>query len=132
MDLITGLSAASQAVSLLKQLRDLDRALDEAAFKAKLIELQEMVLDARTSLLEAKEALLTKEERIRELERLVVELKSGETCPVCQNGTLKTRSVKAHPTFGEVGVQEKTLVCSNPECGHTEKRIHDPSGILGK
>ena len=127
MDLITGLSAASQAVGLAKQLRDLDRAIDDAGYKAKLIELHEKVLDARTSLLEAREAILEKDARISDLEKSLAELKSGEPCPICHQGVLQVTASRAHPQFGVFGHQERTLTCTNAECGHSEKRRHDPS-----
>ena len=128
MDLMTGLSAASQAIGLAKQLRDLDRALDESAFKAKLLELQEALFETKSALLDAKEALLVKDTRIAELEGVIEEIRSGETCPICQKGQLKVTGSRPHPHFGTFGHQERTLTCTNIDCGHSEKRKFDPSG----
>jgi Zn finger protein HypA/HybF involved in hydrogenase expression len=51
-----------------------------------------------------------------------------ETCPLCRSGKLAIISVRPHPIFGDVGgLQQRTLKCDNPKCGHTEERDHDPN-----
>ena len=54
-----------------------------------------------------------------------------EDCPICRIGKLAVVAVGPDPTFGRVGLQQRTLKCDNKECGHTEKRQHDPNNILG-
>lgn len=130
MDIMTGLAAASQAVGLITQIRDLDKAIDEAAFKAKLLELQEAVFEAKSSLLDAKQAAQDKDQRIEELEGLLKAATNGENCPVCGNGTLKVTAVRDHPSLGEVGVKIRALLCTNEECLHREDRVFDPLGLL--
>jgi hypothetical protein len=132
VDIAAGLAAASQTLTILKQIRELDASIDSAAFKAKLLEIQESAHDARVALLEAKEAVLAKNEEIAELKRQLRTATSGEGCPVCCIGTLDVTRITAHPKLGKVGIQEKHLVCGNPECSHTESRLHDPVGILDK
>lgn len=132
MDLTTGLAAASQSLQILKQIKELDASIDAAVFKAKLLELQESAYEARAALHDAKEAVLTKDAEIAELKRKLDAATSGEMCPVCRGGRLKTERVVPHPSFGRQGLQEKHLSCENPECRHSEKRMHDPTGILKK
>ena len=69
--------------------------------------------------------------RIDELERRVAALEAAGTgkiseprCPLCETGVLKTKSVRPDPTFGDMGVQQHTLVCS--DCSHTERRQITP------
>ena len=72
--------------------------------------------------------------RVVVLEREIAKRPSLEQCPICNVGTLKVTSVHSHPKrmLGDAGVQEKTFKCDNSACGHTENRIHDPAGRLGK
>lgn len=132
MDLAAGLTAASQTLTILKQIKDLDASIDTAVFKAKLLEVQESAFEARAALLEAKETVLAKDEEIAELKRQLRTATSGDACQVCRVGSLLVTKIIPHPTFGEVGVQEKHLECDNPQCSHKEKQMHDPVGLLDK
>ncbi|WP_322894130.1 MULTISPECIES: hypothetical protein [unclassified Yoonia] len=132
MDLVSGLSAASQALAIIKQLRELDGASNQIELKEKLLTLQEAAFEARTALLDAKEACLTKDKEIADLKSKLKAATSGDVCPVCQEGNLKTERILPHPEMGGVGIQEKHLKCDNIDCAHAEKRTHDPSNILGK
>lgn len=53
---------------------------------------------------------------------------SLEPCLICGTGRLKVTNVAAHPTMGDVGLQEIALRCDNTGCKHTQKRMHDPMG----
>jgi hypothetical protein len=66
--------------------------------------------------------------RVVALESEIAKRPSLESCPICNSGNLRVTHVRAHPTLGAVGVQERTMKCDNPACGHTENRIHDPVG----
>jgi hypothetical protein len=70
--------------------------------------------------------------RLAALENEIAKRPSLETCPICNSGNLKVVSVNPHPTLGKVGIQERSLKCDNVACGHTEKRLHDPSGRMAK
>jgi hypothetical protein len=70
--------------------------------------------------------------RVAALEAELQKRPSLERCPICSAGDLKVTSVNPHPTLGAVGIQERTMRCDNADCGHTEKRIHDPVGRMGK
>jgi uncharacterized protein with PIN domain len=126
MDLMAAISTASHAVSLVKQIQDLDKALDEAVFKSQTLELHEAILKLRTMLLEANTTILERDEKIHELERAVRAARNEELCPMCETGILKVTASREDPIFGVFGVQERTISCTNSDCGHTEKRQYDP------
>lgn len=132
MDLVSGLSAASTALGIVKDLREIDRSVDEAGFKLKLAELTEALADARIALSDAKGEIAEKNSEIRLLKDALASAKLGETCPICNDGNLKVSSVTPHRQLGAVGVQERKLRCDNESCRHTEARLHDPNGMLKK
>jgi hypothetical protein len=70
--------------------------------------------------------------RVSSLEEELTKRPSLEQCPICGAGNMKVTSVHEHPTLGDVGIQERTLKCDNAACNHTERRIHDPMGRMGK
>jgi len=127
MDLEVDLTAASHTLALIKQIKDLDLALDQAAFKDKLLDLQEAAFESRAALLEAKEAILIRDEQIADLKANLKAATSGESCPICQIGNLKITASKPHPDFGRFGHQERTLTCDHDDCSHNEKRRFDPN-----
>jgi hypothetical protein len=45
-------------------------------------------------------------------------------CATCGRGDMRIVSSEREPLMGELGPQIDTLQCSNPECGHSESRIH--------
>ncbi len=53
----------------------------------------------------------------------------ADPCPLCEK-PLKITKVDLHRTFGDMGVQMRTHTCE--ACGHSEKRMHDPSGRMPK
>lgn len=57
MDLMTGLAAASQALGIAKQIRDIDVSFDKADFKLKIADITERLADVKLALLEAKSEL---------------------------------------------------------------------------
>lgn len=132
MDIVGGLAAASQAISIARELREIDRSVDESVFKLKIADLQVALADAKVALSEAKLSLATKDEELAEISKKLSAATSGETCPVCNSAPLKTRKVVEHHQFGRLGVQEKHLECSSDTCNHSEKRMHDPVGLLNK
>ncbi|MEM7779111.1 MAG: hypothetical protein AAF697_01825 [Pseudomonadota bacterium] len=62
MDIAGGLSATSNAINIVKALKETDHALDSAVLKARLLEVLDQLIDVKSSQLE-----LT--ERVRELEK---------------------------------------------------------------
>jgi len=55
MDLISGISAASEALKLIKDLRGIDRQLDVAELKLRLADLVDNLLEAKEALQDAKQ-----------------------------------------------------------------------------
>ncbi|MCS3740217.1 hypothetical protein [Rhizobium sp. BK661] len=127
MDIMGALAVASQSIKLAKDLRELERELDSAGYKAKMAELYGNLADIKIALSDAKEALHEKDGEIKKLTAEIIALKSGETCPLCQSGNLKVTSIKPHPIFGVMGQKEHTLTCQNGECGHRETRLVIPA-----
>jgi hypothetical protein len=54
MDIASGLSAASAAITIAKDLREIDRSVDEATFKLKIAELTEALADTKIALSDAR------------------------------------------------------------------------------
>lgn len=67
MDIMTGLSAAAQALDITRKLRDLEKDFDRAEFKMQIADLYTALSDARMALADAKEELAKKEAEIRSL-----------------------------------------------------------------
>jgi hypothetical protein len=70
--------------------------------------------------------------KVAALESELKKRPSLETCPICETGNLKVTNVTPHGHLGDLGIQNRTLKCDNPACGHSETRIHDPNGRMGK
>ncbi len=128
MDIIAGLTAAGQAVQIVKDLRDIERDLDSATYKAQMAELYSNLADVKIALSDAKEQMQNKDQQIRALQAQIATMQAGELCPICQTGRMKVTASKPHPTFGVMGVLERTLSCQNEACGHSDKVMHDPNG----
>lgn len=126
MDISSALVVISQAIGIAKDLREVEHDLDTATYKAKMAELYTSLADVKMALTDARTELHQKNGEISELKRVIAELKSGEPCPLCENGTLKVTASRDDPHFGIFGVQKRTLTCTNPDCSHTEHRQHDP------
>lgn len=117
MDLMQGLSAVSAGLGIVKELRDLDRSVDEAAFKLKLAELTSSLADAKFALVDAKE-------RSAELKNKISELTNGTRCPICRIGRINV--VKNEPAFGS-GVEHHYCECQIPECEYKTTKLFDSS-----
>lgn len=78
------------------------------------------------ALLGLPERVAALEARVKELERQIQGRPAVEACPICGTGALKVVKVSRHPIWGDAGIQERTLACDRPSCGHTEQREHNP------
>ncbi len=67
MDIVGGLAAASKALEIIKQLRDVDKTFNAAAQKAKLAEAMEAASTAKITLLEAQGEIRERDEEIAKL-----------------------------------------------------------------
>ncbi len=127
MDIAAGLALLAQATGIVKDLRAIDKSFDVALLKSQMAELYGTLADVKIALSDARETIHEKERKIKELGDKVAALTSGEACPICNEGRMKITASGPHPTFGRVGVLERTLKCD--KCGHTEKHLYDPSGL---
>ena len=72
MDLATGLAGLNAALTTLKGLRSLEKAYDQAALKAQIVDLMEHVSDAKMALLDAKEQIQARDDEIAALKAKLV------------------------------------------------------------
>ena len=63
-------------------------------------------------------------DRVAQLRTAVAEPRVTEMCPACGVGRLRVVAVRREPMMGELGPQEFAIRCDNPDCGHTETRMH--------
>ncbi len=127
MDIIGGLSAAKIAIDIAKELRSIDRSLDEATYKLKLADLTSALADTQLALAEAKI-------KVGDLETKLNVLVNGEVCPKCRTGRLDLTE-KRGLVFGGLsnyGVEEWKYTCNNPECDFSTKHMHDPQSLIPK
>ncbi|RUW53738.1 hypothetical protein [Mesorhizobium sp. M8A.F.Ca.ET.021.01.1.1] len=127
MDIATGLQLLAQATGIVKDLRDIDKGFDQAALKAQMADLYSTLADVKIALSDARETIHDRDQQIKRLEEKIATLSSGEACALCNEGRLKVVASKPHEHFAFAGVQTRSLKCDN--CGHTEERFHDPSGV---
>lgn len=134
MDLMSGLAAASQAIQIAKDLRSIDRTVDEAAFKLPIAELTEKLADTKMALSAAKELTANRDARIRALEQHADDALKGDICPACGTGRLRKtgRKTPRMDAMASVGIQEWEMTCESSDCGHKETKLHDPNRILNK
>ncbi len=134
MDLIGELSAAKLAIDLAKDLRQIDRSVDEAGFKLKLADLTAALADTQVALAEARVKIIDKDARIHELEIKLVDATKGDLCPKCRAGrlSLSGKSKMSMGGLGNYGVEEWDFRCNHPECDFETKRIQDPQSLVPK
>lgn len=116
MDIIGGLTAAKLALDLTKDLREIDRSVDEATFKLKLAELTFALADTQVALAAAKV-------KVSELEEALEIEKSGSKCPICKVGILKVISIEAG--YMDDSVQFHSCECNASDCNYSSQRFFD-------
>ena len=134
MNLMEGLTAANIAIGIVKDLRDIDRSLDDAEFKLKLAELTSALADAKVALADANLALNDSEKKILQLTEALDIAQNGDNCPKCLVGRLRLQSTEGYAMMGlhTFGVERWKYLCSNEDCGFEQKRLHDPHKVLPK
>jgi hypothetical protein len=127
VDISAGLTLIGQAIGMVRDLREIDKGFDTAAIKAQMADLYGTLADVKIALSDARGDIHERDRRIKELEDKITVLTSGEACPLCKSGRMKVTASRPHKHFSFAGVQEHTLTCD--ACGHSENRMHDPTGI---
>ena len=90
------------------------------------LELQEKVVELREQVLELKEENLRLREECLKIRQELETYTKGDLCPKCKKPAWNLDSSHPHPTFGQMGVLEKTFKCG--ECGYSEKRVDKGQG----
>ena len=67
MDIITGIAAAKGAIEIANELRSIDKEIDKADLKLRIVALIDSILDTKEALQDAKEREFTLKEEIRSL-----------------------------------------------------------------
>ncbi|MBB5046150.1 chromosome segregation ATPase [Rhodopseudomonas rhenobacensis] len=126
VDFTVALASASQALTIVKQLREIDKGVSEGELKASMADLYGKVAELRMALTDAREEIHEKDRQIKSLRDQIAAHTSGEACPICREGKMEVISSKKDPVFGVMGVQLQTLKCG--KCGHSEEHQYDPMG----
>lgn len=116
MDIISGLSAVRTALGVAKDLREIDKSVDEAAFKIKLAELTSALADAQVSLSDAKL-------KINELQNQIDALEQGQSCPICLIGRMRVESHR--PDKSWPNREKHHLKCDADSCRYEAERTFD-------
>ena len=134
MTLIEGLTAANLALGLVKDLREIDRSVDEAGFKLKLAELTSALADAKIALSDANLELNESKIKAATLERELETAVNGDICPQCKKGRMKLEKTRPKTQHGlnHYGVEEWHFTCDDRDCNFQQKKLHDPHGVLQK
>ena len=108
-------STISTALSIASRLKEVSEKVRDAEFR-------NLVADLSIELAEVKLKVANLLEENAKLKGQLLTLQSagGEQCPKCGNRTFELTSSKPHPTFGELGVVERTYKCST--CGFQEAK----------
>ena len=86
MDIVTGIAAVAQAISIAKDLREMDKEIDRAEFKLKIADLTSALADAKIALVDAQDSLGDRA-RHHFLKQVSEEVALGEaTMPVLREG----------------------------------------------
>lgn len=133
-EIVTGLAAANQATQLLKELREIDKSVDEADFRLKIAELMGALADTKVALSEANLNLNEKDLIIQNLTEQLDAAMTGDICLKCKSGRLKlikTRKM-SNGGLGRYGVEEHVFRCEEVTCDFETTRVHDPQGLVPK
>jgi uncharacterized Fe-S cluster-containing protein len=69
MDIIGGISAATEGLKLVNELRKIDKELDKAELKLRLVDVADKLLDSKQALQDARDTEATLRDEIEELKR---------------------------------------------------------------
>ena len=95
MDIMTGISALSQALNIAKQLKEFEREFKDAEFKLKIADLYSSLADAKIALADAKIELDAKEAEIERLKRTHRRLEEARDLPAAEKLSTLLYDLKA-------------------------------------
>lgn len=124
MDFAVALASASQALNIVKQLREIEKGVSEGELKAAMADLYGKVAELRMALTDAREEIHEKDRQIKALQNQIAAHTSGDACQICGEGRMKVIASTKDPVFGVMGVLLRTLKCD--KCGHSEQHQHKP------
>ena len=107
------ISSVSTAITLAGRLREISKNIENAEFKNLLADLSLELADAKLKMADLMKEKLN-----------ALTSATGELCPKCNNRTFEIISTKKHPTFGDLGAQEREYKCSG--CGFAESKFIEP------
>ncbi|KUR75211.1 hypothetical protein [Novosphingobium sp. Fuku2-ISO-50] len=116
MDFASALTALSNAMTLAKALRGIQKDYDIAAVRVQMAEIYDALADARIALADAKSVIVEREQQIKELEGGPV---PGDPCPYCGARAMRM-------TRQAMNGQWETWTCG--ECTQTKDVRHDLPG----
>ena len=116
MELGTALSAISNAMTLAKTLRGIEKDYDLASVRAQMAEIYDALADARIALADAKGLISERDLQIKELQGGPV---PGEPCPYCGARAMRMSSQR-------MNTQWEVWTCG--ECNQTKDIRHDLVG----
>lgn len=134
MTLLEGLSAATAALGLLKELRDIDRSVDDAEYKLKIAEISSALADAKIALSDASLEINENDQKIQSLKSELDTARFGDTCPKCRKGRLQLTDTRGQTQMGlmHYGVEIWSFQCDDDDCKFEQRRHHDPHGAIPK
>lgn len=110
------LTSIATALTLASRLREISKNIEDAEFKNLLADLSLELADAKLKISDLINENIVLKEKVA-----VITSATGEMCPACNNRTFKLISTQPHPTFGDLGHQERTYECST--CGFKEPKM---------
>jgi len=113
------ISSVSTAITLAGRLREISKNIENAEFKNLLADLSLELADAKLKMADLISENAAMKEKLNALTSA-----TGELCPKCNNRTFEIISTKKHPTFGDLGAQEREYKCSG--CGFAESKFIEP------
>lgn len=69
MNIMEGLSAISAAIGIARDLRQIDKGIDEAEFKLKIADIQSQLADAKIALIDAQDEIASRDSTIERLRK---------------------------------------------------------------
>ena len=134
MNLMESITSLGLAIGLVKDLRDIDRSIDESVFRLKIADINEALADAKIALSNANLELNERTLELAQLKEALAIATSGEICPKCRAGRLQLINTISHRmgSLGHFGVEDWQFACDDVECGFEQTKMHDPHGVIPK